>query len=190
MKKLFQFILVVTVIILAFNGCSTDFERDEYGSIISGGTIKPESLRIGDCFNDLNPEEIKELAKSFREGDKSATVDVNYVSGVPCNISHSNEVFAQSTSLFSALDDEYPSDKELGTGSENFCTPEAYKYLGIDNNLSQSKKEKMLTEIFPNWYQYIFPAPSSWDTGNRQVDCIFYTEFARANSAKNLLEKR
>ena len=190
MKKLFLFILVVTLITLTFNGCSRDFERDEYGSIISGGPIKPDSLRIGDCFNDLNPKEIKELAKSFREGDKSATVDVNYVSAVPCNVPHNNEVFAQSASLFSALDDEYPSDKELGTGSESFCTPEAYRYLGIDINLSQSKKEKMLTEAFPGWYQYIFPAPSSWDTGNRQVDCIFYTELARENSAKNLLEKR
>ena len=58
MKKLFQFILVVTLITLTFNGCSRDFERDEYGSIISGGPIKPDSLRIGDCFNDLNPKEI------------------------------------------------------------------------------------------------------------------------------------
>ena len=190
MKKLFQFILVVTVITLTFNGCSTGFERDEYGSIISGGTIKAESLRIGDCFNDLNPEEIKEFAKSIREGDKSATVDVNYVSAVPCNMPHNNEVFAKSASLFSVLDDEYPSDKELGTRTENFCVPEAYRYLGIDTNLSQSKKERMFTEAFPNWYQYLFPTPSFWDTGNRQIDCIFYTELATENSARNLLEKR
>ena len=190
MKKLLPFIWVVTVIALTFNGCSTGFERDEYGSIISGGTIKAGSLRIGDCFNDLNPEEIKELAESVLEDGKSETVDIIYVSAVPCNMPHNNEVFAQSASLFSVLDDDYPSDKELGTRTENFCVPEAHRYLGIDTNLSQSKKERMFTDAFPNWYQYLFPTPRLWDTGNRQIHCIFYTELARENSARNLLEKR
>jgi len=175
---------------LIINSCGTGFERDESGSIISGGTIKVETLRIGDCFNDLNPEEIKKLIETQRESGNFETVDINYVSAVPCNMPHTNEVYAQSASLFSVLDDEFPSDKKLDDVTWDFCVPEAFKYLGIDTNLSQSIKLKMFTGAFPDGYSFLFPTPEFWDTGNRQIHCIFYSDFVRESSARNLLEKR
>ena len=174
---------------LTFNGCDTGFERDEYGSIISGGTIKATSVRTGDCFNDLNPEEIKELVETFKEGGDVDSVTINHVSAVPCNMPHNNEVFAVSESLFSMLDD-YPSDEEFDFRAETFCIPEVYRYLGIDSGLSQSAKSKMFSDAFPEYYQYLFPRSSSWNSGNRTLSCLLYSELARESSARNLLEKR
>ena len=172
---------------LTFSGCNKGFERDEYGSIISGGTIKATSVRTGDCFNDLNPEEVKELVESLEDGT-DVSVTINHVSAVPCNMPHTNEVFAVSESLFFMFDD-YPSLEEISVIADTFCMPEAYGYLGINSGLSQSKKLKIFSDAFPGYYQYFFPRLSSWNSGNRTLSCLFYSEFARESSAKNLSAK-
>ena len=67
---------------LTLNGCGTGFERDEYGSIISGGTLDARSLRIGDCFNDLNPEEVKKLIENINRLSDDfmyATIEINKI---------------------------------------------------------------------------------------------------------------
>jgi hypothetical protein len=187
MKKLFSFILVVSTIMLTFSGCDNGFERDEYGSIISGGTIKATSIRTGDCFNDLDPEEVKKLVESLKD-DTNVSISINHVSAVPCNMPHTNEVFAMSESLFLMFDD-YPSLEEISDIADTFCMPEAYGYLGIDSELSQSAKLKMFSDAFPGYYQFFFPRLTSWNSGTRILSCLFYSEFARESSAKNLYEK-
>jgi hypothetical protein len=65
-------------------------ERDSSGAIVDDGQIRPQSLRVGDCFEG---------------GDDTGTVRLVHV--VPCTKPHDREVFA-TTKL---TGDDYPGDK-------------------------------------------------------------------------------
>ena len=175
------------------------FKRDENGSIISAGNIISNDLRVGDCFNDLNPEEIQEF---LEDNDSAESMDVDYVNAVPCSSAHNNEVFAISESLLEKFD-SYPSEEDLSDNVYDFCAPMGFDYLGVsDRNIPDElkgitlgdltlketydfQKLLMVQETFPQFYVYFFPRINSWRLGDNSVTCILYTEIPRQTSVKN-----
>ena len=73
----------------AIYGATTTADRDESGAIVGEGSIDAFSMRVGDCFNDID---------SFDE--------VSSVPGVPCSEPHDNETYA----VFDVSIEEYPGD--------------------------------------------------------------------------------
>lgn len=181
-------ILVIVAIVLFFSLIDENdgFKRDSSGSIVSGGNIPSADLRVGDCFNDLDPEAIKRLLEeNEEEGEFSA--EINYVEALPCGMPHTNEVYANSVTLFDEFD-SYPSEEDLDDKVWSLCLPGGFKYLGIDGLDTTEEEKFLLTRAeFPDFYMYIFPKKLSWDTGYRKISCVLYTELPRNKSARNSL---
>jgi len=178
-------VIVGIAIFIIFTNSDGGFERDENGSIISGGNITSDTLRVGDCFNDLDPEAMKRL---LEEDNEESEIEINYVEALPCSMPHTNEVYADSVTLFDGFD-SYPSEDDLIDRVRSLCLPEGFKYLGIDESLRGEEKFLVARAAFPDFYVYLFPLKSSWDRGSRKISCVIYTELPREGSARNLLIK-
>ena len=186
LKKSFPFILFVVVLVLIFKDYDSGLKRDEFGSIITGGTLPWHSLLIGDCFNDLNPEEVKKLAEDL---DLDNPFVVSYVSAVPCKMLHNNEVIAKSENLFFDLNN-FPSSEEFEKRIGDFCEPKLDEYLGFDNSLSVYEKINLsLDKNLSEYFHFFFPLESSWNSGDRTVICLLYSEIGIENSHRDLFKK-
>tara|TARA_B100001142_G_scaffold150674_1_gene151388 strand:- start:570 stop:1145 length:576 start_codon:yes stop_codon:yes gene_type:complete len=186
------------VLFIYFTNDNSQVIRDKYGNIISAVKISSNDLRGGDCFNDLNPEEIKE----FFENEDSESMDVNYVKAVPCSSYHNNEVLAISQTLLDNFD-TYPSEDDLSDSVFNFCAPMGFDYLGVSDvdipddfkdmsmdtstlqEIENYQKLLLVQEVFPEFYVYFFPRIDSWRLGDKSVTCILYTETPRTGSVKS-----
>ena len=84
--------------------------RDDSGSISETDDVTPNSLQVGDCFNDP---------------DSSAT-EVSSLEAVPCDEPHDNEVFH----VFDLEGDDYPGDDEVARLGTEGCEPELEAYVG------------------------------------------------------------
>ena len=103
-------LFLATVLALA-GACGEDEPtRDDSGSISETDDVTPNSLQVGDCFNDP---------------DSSAT-EVSSLQAVPCDEAHDNEIFH----VFDLEGDEYPGDDEVARLGSEGCEPELEPYVG------------------------------------------------------------
>lgn len=84
--------------------------RDESGSISETDDVTPNSLQVGDCFNDP---------------DESAS-EVTSLEAVPCDEPHDNEVFH----VFDLEGDEFPGGDEVRRLGAEGCEAEFEGYVG------------------------------------------------------------
>ncbi|MBW3536345.1 MAG: septum formation family protein [Actinobacteria bacterium] len=97
---------------LALAGACGDDEptRDESGSISETDDVTPNSLQVGDCFNDP---------------DESAT-EVTSLEAVPCDEPHDNEIFH----VFDLEGDDFPGEDEVKRLGMEGCEAEFEGYVG------------------------------------------------------------
>ncbi|MGH2428963.1 MAG: septum formation family protein [Candidatus Limnocylindria bacterium] len=84
--------------------------RADDGSITTGGTLSIEELRVGDCFDSADEEEISE------------------VHARPCDENHEYELFHIATWTGS---DEFPSADEMRSFIGEECVPAFDEYVGL-----------------------------------------------------------
>lgn len=91
--------------------CSSSGEtRDEAGEIVSGGDTDVFTIKIGDCFNDVD----------------SDSEEISSLPTVPCTEAHDNEVYAE-TSL---TGDEYPGDDVVAQQADQYCYEQFEAFVG------------------------------------------------------------
>ncbi len=109
-RRLLPFWWVGLIAVVFVAGVLFNARRDDSGAINDAGTLSVTDLRVGDCFNTDQAEEI---------GD---------VDAVPCADPHAYELFH----VFDYPDqDTYPTDAEWGAASEEACGPAFAEYVGI-----------------------------------------------------------
>lgn len=109
-QRLLSFWWVGLIAAVFVGGMLFNARRDESGQINDGGTLSVTDLRVGDCFNTEQAEEI---------GD---------VDAVPCAEPHAYELFH----VFDYPDQAtYPTDAEWGAESERVCGPAFATYVGV-----------------------------------------------------------
>lgn len=108
----------VTAVIVAVCGllaACEDAQRDETGSISSEGAVDAFAMKVGDCFDDQNAEQIFD------------------VPGRPCNEPHDNEVFA----LFDTVLSEFPGADRMNEIGVEKCVARFEAYVGRDYQSSE-----------------------------------------------------
>jgi hypothetical protein len=105
-----RFWWIPAVLVALAVGFLTQARRDDAGAIDTGGTVSVDELRMGDCFNSGEDEEL-----------------ISDVDGVPCEDPHHYEVFALVTYDAPA----FPSDSEMDTVFREHCGPPFASYVGV-----------------------------------------------------------
>jgi hypothetical protein len=138
---------VILLIVAVGGGIAwfTSASRDANGQIDKAGDLMPADLKVGDCFD---------LPGSGSSFDPSATIDKT--TAMPCAQAHHYEVFYTGT-----LDDtgSYPTDTQLNDFTDANCTPAFAAYVGVP------------VESSAFTYYFFFPDSSSWDAGDRGIQC-------------------
>jgi hypothetical protein len=104
----FWWIPVVAVVLVV--GYLTGARRDDAGSISDGGTLQIEDLRVGDCFDFEDAEEISE------------------VQARPCGEPHGYEMFHVATW---SGPDQFPSDDTMIDFVIDACVPAFEQYVAL-----------------------------------------------------------
>ncbi len=144
-----RIIFVISIIAYVVFDFFNDADRDESGSIVSGGEIGVFAMRTGDCFDD--PQEIIDAG--------SATAEFQDVAGVPCSEPHDNEVYA----VFDVSFDRFPGEGVISGAAEEGCLGRFESFVGRSYDSS-------ILDIFP-----IYPTDDSWSRLNdREVICAVY----------------
>jgi hypothetical protein len=149
---------LLLALLAAVAGACNDAKRDAEGQVQSSGDVSVYDLRPGDCF-DGGPRP--------QPGERI----VNVVTGVPCDQSHDNEVFA----VFdhpSPDDALFPGEKEMTKVAEDGCVERFPGYVGrpyADSDLQVA---------------VIAPGAQSWDGGDRAIVCIAYREGKRLKGSQ------
>ena len=102
----FWWIPVVAIALLI--GWFTAARRGDDGSLTGAGTVSVTDMRVGDCFNSGDDEEISE------------------VDGVPCDEAHQYEVFA----VQDRDGETFPTDAEFDAIFESICVGTFETYVG------------------------------------------------------------
>lgn len=136
---------VVYVVNIVLNGFD-DTERDSQGQVVEGGTVTLDRLRVGDCFEDPN---FDELPTDGSMGEGSASVEV-----VPCAEPHQAEVFHS----IEMGGDDFPGETAVNRRSAD-CIPAFKEYVG--KAFGRSRLEVAL----------YFPTSMSWRLGDRTILC-------------------
>jgi hypothetical protein len=136
---------VVYVVVILFAGVDTT-DRDSEGNVIDGGTVTLDRLRVGDCFNEPNFED---LPADGSQGEASASVEV-----VPCREPHQAEVYHS----LEVTGDDFPGESAIDRQAAE-CVPEFKEYVG--KPYGRSRLEITL----------YYPTSSSWRLGDRTVLC-------------------
>jgi hypothetical protein len=116
--------LVVVLVI----GYFATARRDDSGAITGGGTLSVQDLRVGDCFNSEDADEIAE------------------VDARPCSEPHEYELFHDAEHPGPS----YPTDEAWFTFIVEECTPAFEEYVGIDFD-SSSLDIQPLTPTEGGW---------------------------------------
>lgn len=93
-------------------GAATQADRDSSGAIIGEGTVDAFNIRVGDCFNDLGPEE----------------AEVSSLPGVPCSTPHDNETYA----VFDVSLENYPNESAVFEMANDACMERFESFVGRD----------------------------------------------------------
>lgn len=137
-------IAVIAVISFAV-GYFGQASRDDGGTITSAGSLSPQDMQVGDCYDD--PENLED-----------GPVEINEVAAVPCDEPHDNEVFH----TFDLTGDTLPSENELFAFVDQECVAAFETYTGqsyLDSDL----------DLFP-----LSPTDAGFDDGDRKVVCSLY----------------
>lgn len=135
---------VVYVVVILFGGVDTT-ERDSEGRVTDGGTVTLDRLRVGDCFDEPNLDELA----TEDEGVASGAVDV-----VPCAESHRAEVFHR----IKVSGDDFPGDAAIERQTAE-CLPAFKEYVG-----KAYGRSTLEVAIY-------YPTSSSWRFGDRTILC-------------------
>jgi hypothetical protein len=141
---------VVVGVVTGFQeGFDDDPDRDETtGEVTESGDLLPAKLRIGDCFNE---PELDELGATEQ-------FEVDQVAVVPCSEPHDAEVYHS----FQLTDGEYPGQAEIDLKAAA-CLKEYKKYVGVGYTRSQLD------------FVYYFPTQQSWDfLDDRGIVCSLF----------------
>ena len=103
--------LLSCVFLTFFLSACDNASRDDSGVVIESGDIDVFSMRVGDCFNDVNYE-----------------VDVYDVPGIPCSEPHDNEVFA----IYDTTLATFPGGDEMSDIAFEECIAYFEEYVGRD----------------------------------------------------------
>jgi putative regulator of septum formation len=106
-----RFWWIPAVVIVLAVGYVTQARRDNGGGITDGGTLQVEDLRVGDCFDAEDAEEISE------------------VDAGPCTDPHAYEMFHLAT--WSGAD-AFPTDDAMVDFILQACIPVFEDYVGMD----------------------------------------------------------
>ncbi|MBN8882898.1 putative regulator of septum formation [Salana multivorans] len=118
---------------LGLAACSSGGEtRDEAGEIVSGGDTDVFTIKIGDCFNDVD----------------SDSEEISSLPTVPCAEAHDNEVYAE-TSL---TGDEYPGDDVVAQQADQYCYEQFSAFVGVDYE-SSTLEYYPITPLQGGWEQ-------------------------------------
>ncbi|MDZ5622915.1 septum formation family protein [Nocardioides sp. HM23] len=136
---------VVYVVVVLFNGIDNT-ERDSEGRVVDGGTVTLDRLRIGDCFDEPN---LDDIPTDGSEAEGSASVEV-----VPCGEPHQAEFFHS----IEVGGDDFPGTAALDRrGAE--CLRAFEEYVG--KPFRRSSLEVV----------YYSPTPMSWRLGDHTILC-------------------
>jgi hypothetical protein len=128
--------------VLALSGCSlfdSDPPRDpDTGELLEPTELNVFDLEVGDCLDE------------FSEGTDVSTVDA-----VPCDVSHTEEVYF-STQM---PDGDYPGLEEARAFAEQQCAEGFAEFVGIPWEDSELD------------FGYFNPTEASWSEGDREVLC-------------------
>lgn len=108
MQKIGAYI-AVALAFFAYNAV-TSVDRDESGAIVDAGSIDAFQIRVGDCFDDSDAEEITSLP------------------GVPCSKPHDNEAFA----VFDVDLDQFPNEETMSELAYESCVDRFEPFVGLD----------------------------------------------------------
>ena len=96
--------------------CDSEPARDDSGAITEQGDVDAFNVRVGDC---INPPEADEVAS---------------VAAVPCSEPHQIEIFH----VFDMPDGVYPGAAAVETAAETTCTGEQFTtFIGVDYAVSE-----------------------------------------------------
>ena len=95
---------------LSLAACEPPANRDAEGSITSDGLVDAFAMKVGDCFDDQDSEQIFD------------------VPGRPCSEPHDNEVFA----IFDARLSEFPGSEQMTAYGTDKCIARFEAYVGRD----------------------------------------------------------
>lgn len=137
--------LVALALIGAGVGILFFLSTDSGDAGTAAGDVEAASLRPGDCWNDL-PDQPGEILD---------------VPAVPCDQPHDNEVFAV-VEVPGAPGSTYPGMDSLDSRGRVLCLETFAGYTGELHGFS------------PLDIWMLFPTPSSWETGDREVICSLY----------------
>ncbi|GAA1731504.1 DUF4190 domain-containing protein [Aeromicrobium alkaliterrae] len=134
---------VGVVVALVVGLASIPADRDDDGTVTSGGEVPAEDLRLGDC-----------LDEDFFDTD--ADDQVYTVTVRPCDEPHTGEVYHEVT-----LDDgSYPGDRDVAMQADEACYQEFSAWVGTSYEDSELE-----------YFNYL-PTQESWDTGDRLITCV------------------
>lgn len=103
---------IYAVLILGFLGykAMTDADRDVSGAIVDAGSVDVFQIQVGDCFDDVDAEEISSLP------------------GVPCAEPHDNEAYAS----FNVSLASYPEGDGMYEVAFESCVDQFESFVGRD----------------------------------------------------------
>jgi len=142
--------LVVWIVVIIFGAIisqCTSAKRDGSGEITKSGDLQVSETRIGDCFTDL-PDVTEEAA------------DISSVKAISCNEPHSWQIFHKSSLTL----DEY-SETAVIDESNQICD------YAIES-LIMGLNDLQINEYRTADLNIIQPTSSSWNKGNRAVNCL------------------
>lgn len=139
----------VALVVVALIGAGVAFflhlRSDSGEPGTAAGDVEAAGLRPGDCWNDVS----------------DGTGEVLEVPAVPCDQPHDNEVFAV-VEVPGAPGSAFPGMETLDLLGEEKCLQEFAGYTGE------------LYEFSSLDLWMLFPTPSSWELGDREVICSLY----------------
>jgi len=137
--------------LLSLSACSLskDNVRDENGAITEANDkASVFDMKVGDCFNDPGAFE-----------DDEAT-EVGTLPAVPCDESHTFEVYATAT----MPGDDFPGDTEAEKQADDLCSKQFEPFVGIALEESEFG------------YTYLYPTSDTWRAKDREITCLVGAE--------------
>lgn len=128
-RRWVRFWWVPALAIVLVVGYLASARRDGGGEISSGGTLAISDLRVGDCFD-------------FEEGDEISQVDAR-----PCTDAHQYELFHIATWTASG---DYPTEEAMMTFVGDECVPAFDRYVGA-SYLSSQLNFVQFTPVEAGW---------------------------------------
>lgn len=103
---------IYAIVVLGFLGykAMTEADRDSTGAIVDAGSVDVFQIKVGDCFDDVNSEEISSLP------------------GVPCAEPHDNEAYAS----FNVTLSGYPEGDGMYEVAFESCLDQFETFVGRD----------------------------------------------------------